>query len=109
MNTPISLKQLDIFVKIVDSGGLSESAVLMNISLSAVSKNLAAMEDLLGTTLIKRTTRSITLTEAGQYFYNRASKLLKSLMKPLTRHPVIITNHKVNYALPLQLRLVIHG
>lgn len=83
MSAPISLKQLEIFVKIIDSGGLSESAVLMNISPSAVSKNLAAMEDLLGTTLIKRTTRSITLTEAGQYLYHRASKLLKEFDETL--------------------------
>jgi DNA-binding transcriptional LysR family regulator len=35
------------------------------------------MEDTLGTTLIKRTTRSITLTDAGQYLFNRANKLLQ--------------------------------
>lgn len=76
MNTSISLKHLEFFIKIVDCGGLSEAAAQLNVSPSAVSKSLAAMEDTLGTTLIKRTTRSITLTDAGQYLFNRATKLL---------------------------------
>lgn len=41
------------------------------------------MEDTLGTTLIKRTTRSITLTDAGQYLFNRANKLLKEFDETL--------------------------
>ncbi|EKT63537.1 LysR family transcriptional regulator [Providencia burhodogranariea] len=77
MSSPISLKNLEFFVKIIDCGGLSEAAAQLNVSPSAVSKNLAAMENILGTTLIKRTTRSITLTDAGQYLFNRANKLLK--------------------------------
>lgn len=77
MGSPISLKNLEFFVKIVECGGLSEAAIQLNVSPSAVSKNLAAMENTLGTTLIKRTTRSITLTDAGQYFFNRTLKLLK--------------------------------
>lgn len=77
MSAPVSLKHLEVFVKIIDCGGLSEAAAQLNVSPSAISKSLAAMEDLLGTTLIKRTTRSITLTDAGQYLFNRANKLLK--------------------------------
>ena len=77
MSTPISLKHLEFFIKIVDCGGLSEAAAQLNVSPSAVSKSLAAMEDTLGTTLIKRTTRSITLTDAGHYLFNRADKLLQ--------------------------------
>lgn len=77
MSAPISLKHLEVFVKIIDCGGLSEAAAQLSVSPSAVSKSLAALEDLLGTTLIKRTTRSITLTDAGQYLFNRANKLIK--------------------------------
>ena len=83
MSTPISLKHLEFFTKIVDCGGLSEAAAQLNVSPSAVSKSLAAMEDTLGTTLIKRTTRSITLTDAGQYLFNRADKLLKEFDETL--------------------------
>lgn len=76
MSSPASLKQLEVLVKIVECGGLSEAATHLNVSPSAVSKSLAQLESQLGTTLIKRTTRSFTLTEPGQYLYNRATKLL---------------------------------
>lgn len=76
MSSPASLKQLEVLVKIVECGGLSEAAAHLNVSPSAVSKSLAQLESQLGTTLIKRTTRSFTLTEPGQYLYNRATQLL---------------------------------
>lgn len=76
MSNPASLKQLEILVKIVECGGLSEAAVQLNVSPSAVSKSLSQLENQLGTTLLKRTTRSFTLTEPGQYLYNRATQLL---------------------------------
>lgn len=76
MSNPVSLKQLEILVKIVECGGLSEAAVQLNVSPSAVSKSLSQLENQLGTTLLKRTTRSFTLTEPGQYLYNRATQLL---------------------------------
>src|SRR5471030_1796214 len=76
MSTPASLKKLEILVKIVEFGGLSEAAAQLNISPSAVSKSLSQLENQLGTTLLKRTTRSFTLTEPGQYLYNRATQLL---------------------------------
>lgn len=83
MSAQISLKNLEFFIKIVDCGGLSEAATQLNVSPSAVSKSLAAMENSLGTTLIKRTTRSITLTDAGQYLFNRANKLLQEFDETL--------------------------
>lgn len=76
MSNLASLKQLEILVKIVECGGLSEAAAQLNISPSAVSKSLSHLESQLGTMLLKRTTRSLTLTEAGQYLYNRATLLL---------------------------------
>lgn len=83
MSAQISLKNLEFFIKIVDCGGLSEAAAQLNVSPSAVSKSLAAMENSLGTTLIKRTTRSITLTDAGQYLFSRANKLLQEFDETL--------------------------
>lgn len=76
MSSPASLKQLEVLVKIVECGGLSEAAAHLNVSPSAVSKSLAQLESQLGTTLLKRTTRSFTLTEPGQYLYSRATQLL---------------------------------
>ncbi|AJI96732.1 bacterial regulatory helix-turn-helix, lysR family protein [Yersinia ruckeri] len=76
MSNIASLKQLEILVKIIECGGLSEAATQLNISPSAVSKSLSHLESQLGTMLLKRTTRSLTLTDAGTYLYHRATKLL---------------------------------
>lgn len=76
MNKSLSIKQLEIFVKIHESGGISEAAKHLNMSPSAISKNLTGLESQLGVTLIKRTTRTLKLTEAGQYLLNRSQSVL---------------------------------
>ncbi len=77
MTIPLTIKQIEMLVKISEGKGLSEAARLLNLSPSAVSKGLAVMEENLGVPLIQRTTRSFQLTEAGEYFVSRASDLLK--------------------------------
>ncbi|ECC5265293.1 LysR family transcriptional regulator, partial [Salmonella enterica] len=77
MTIPLTIKQIEMLVKASESKGLSEAARLLNLSPSAISKGLAALEENLGVALIKRTTRNFQLTEAGEFFVARASKLLE--------------------------------
>ncbi|WP_139537479.1 LysR family transcriptional regulator [Klebsiella spallanzanii] len=77
MTIPLTVKQLEMLVKISEGQSLSEAARLLNLSPSAVSKGLAGMEESLGVSLIQRTTRNFRLTEAGEYFVARAGDLLK--------------------------------
>lgn len=77
MAIPLTIKQIEMLVKISEGKGLSEAARLLNLSPSAISKGLAVMEENLGVPLIQRTTRTFQLTEAGEYFVSRASELLK--------------------------------
>jgi DNA-binding transcriptional LysR family regulator len=79
MRNLVSLRQLEALVKIVECGGLKEASDQLHVSPSAISKGLANLETMLGTTLLKRTTRSFALTDAGRYFYGRAVKLLQDL------------------------------
>lgn len=65
MTIPLTVKQLEMLVKISEGQSLSEAARLLNLSPSAVSKGLAGMEESLGVSLIQRTTRNFRLTEAG--------------------------------------------
>lgn len=58
MTIPLTIKQIEMLVKISEGKGLSEAARLLNLSPSAVSKGLAVMEENLGVPLIQRTTRS---------------------------------------------------
>jgi DNA-binding transcriptional LysR family regulator len=76
MNNTLTLKQLEILVKIIECGGISEAARQLNITPSAISKALSNLENQIGVTLLQRTTRSIKLTDAGEYLVNRASHLI---------------------------------
>lgn len=53
MTIPLTIKQIEMLVKISEGKGLSEAARLLNLSPSAVSKGLAVMEENLGVPLIK--------------------------------------------------------
>ena len=72
-------KQLEIFIKIVECNSFSEAAKRLELTPSAASRSLSKLEDQVGATLIKRTTRSILLTESGSYLYERALQLFSHL------------------------------
>lgn len=64
------------FVTVVDQGSLAQAATKLNTSSSALSKRLSWLEKQLGVQLLKRTTRSLTVTDAGKLFYQRSTRLL---------------------------------
>lgn len=64
------------FVTVVDQGSLAQAATQLNTSSSALSKRLSWLEKQLGVQLLKRTTRSLTVTDAGELFYQRSTRLL---------------------------------
>ena len=70
------LAAMRVFVKIADSGSLSSASRQLGISLTSVSRQLIALEEDLGTTLVERTTRHLSLTECGQLYYERAKQIL---------------------------------
>ncbi|AFQ51159.1 MULTISPECIES: LysR family transcriptional regulator [Burkholderia] len=74
-----SLTQITAFVRIAELGSLSAAARELNLSPSAVSKSLAQLENRLGVLLVKRTTRSLTLTDSGRIIFERANDILADL------------------------------
>ncbi|EMO7837569.1 LysR family transcriptional regulator [Morganella morganii] len=72
-----TLSQLSIFVRIIETGSFTRAARELGLSRSAVSKSLSKLEEQLGETLIKRTTRKLFLTEHGEAIFNRAILLLQ--------------------------------
>jgi DNA-binding transcriptional LysR family regulator len=64
------------FVRIVDAGSLSAAARVLRLSLPAVSRQLAALEERLGVELLRRTTRRIALTETGTSYYQACRRIL---------------------------------
>ncbi|GAB4491687.1 MAG: LysR family transcriptional regulator [Parvularculaceae bacterium] len=72
-------EEIDAFVRIIDSGGVSAAAARTGAAKSKLSRRLADLEARLGVQLVKRTTRSWTLTDTGRDFYQRAVRLLSDL------------------------------
>ncbi|MCB1508293.1 MAG: LysR family transcriptional regulator [Hyphomicrobiaceae bacterium] len=70
---------MEIFARVVASGSMSSAARDMGLSPAVVSKRLRRLEDRLGTRLLHRTTRQISLTEAGKGFYERVIAILASV------------------------------
>jgi len=68
-----------VFVKIADAGNLSAAGRQLGLSLTSVSRQLMALEAVLGTTLVERTTRHLSLTESGRLYYERAQQILEEV------------------------------
>jgi LysR family transcriptional regulator for bpeEF and oprC len=70
---------ISLFVRVVDGGSFSAVARTLGVGQPAVSKQIAALEAHLGAQLLQRTSRSLTLTEAGRDFYESGVRLLGDL------------------------------
>ena len=73
------LSSLQAFVRVAETGSFSEAARRLRSSKSAVSRQVSALEAELGARLLHRTTRSLTLTEAGRGYFERAARILADL------------------------------
>ncbi len=73
------LGDLEVFAQVVSAGSLSAAGRELGLSPAVVSKRLRRLEDRIGTRLIQRTTRQISLTEAGQGYYERVIAILAGL------------------------------
>ncbi len=67
---PITIQQIMVFMRVAECGGFAKASTHLNMTQSAVSKSIAKLEKQLGILLFKRTTREISLTEAGQCLYH---------------------------------------
>ena len=66
-----------LFVQVVEEGSFSRVAEKLSLTNSVVSKRIARLEENLNTQLLYRTTRKLSLTDAGRTLYNKA-KIAKS-------------------------------
>jgi DNA-binding transcriptional LysR family regulator len=74
-----NLGDLEVFVRVIAAGSMSTAARDLGLSPAVVSKRIKRLEDKLGTRLLQRTTRQISLTEAGQGFHERVLTVLGGL------------------------------
>ncbi|MEE8545010.1 MAG: LysR family transcriptional regulator [Alphaproteobacteria bacterium] len=65
-----------IFAGVVESGSFSAAGRQVGLAPSSVSRRIGDLEDELGARLFHRTTRKLSLTEAGQIYFERAARIL---------------------------------
>jgi DNA-binding transcriptional LysR family regulator len=71
--------ELNAFIAVVEAGGFSAAARRTGDSQPAVSKAIGALEKRLGVVLFNRSTRSVTLTDPGQRYYDRTKPLVEEM------------------------------
>ncbi|XQS17063.1 LysR family transcriptional regulator [Citrobacter telavivensis] len=74
-----NFSQFEMFVKISELGSLSKAARELGLTPSAVSRSLSLLESELGTNLVNRTTRVLTLTNSGKILLDKAQYLLNEV------------------------------
>ena len=83
-----------VFAAVVEEGSLSAAARKLGLTRSAVSRQVATLEDSLAVRLLNRTTRTLSLTEAGEAFYRSCARIQEEAeaaersVRSLAEHPV---------------------
>lgn len=98
----MELRQLRYFVTIADRGSFSRAAEVLNVAQSALSHQLALLEEELGTRLLHRMPRGVTATEAGQVFHAHAVSVLRQVedARLSVRAPLGLPRGKVSLGVP---------
>jgi len=73
---PAGLGEMSAFATVVDAKGFAAAARRLGLSKASVSRLVQRLEDRLGVRLLNRTTRRLSLTEAGRTFYDGAHRML---------------------------------
>src|SRR5882757_72243 len=70
---------ITVFVRVAESGGFTAAAGKLGMSVSAVTKAIARLENDIGAQLFTRTTRQLRTTDSGQEYYERCIRILSEL------------------------------
>lgn len=68
-----------IFARVAETGSFAETARQMHMSAPAITRAVAALEDVIGARLFVRTTRSVKLTEAGERYFGDCRRILADI------------------------------
>lgn len=75
------LEDMQVFIRVVEAGGIGRAAEQLDIAKSAVSRRLSELEKRLGVRLMNRTTRTSSLTEAGESYYQQVLKVVDQVVE----------------------------
>ena len=106
-----TLDELQAFTAVIDTGSISSAAVQLGQTASGVSRALSRLEGKLATTLLRRTTRRIELTEEGAAFLIQARRIIDAVeeaeeqMSRRVQHPA--GRLRVNASAPFMLHVLV--
>jgi DNA-binding transcriptional LysR family regulator len=75
----LKLESIAAFSAIVEAGSITGAARRLALSKSVVSERLTELERVVGTRLVRRTTRSLSLTDDGKTFYEHAKQIMRTV------------------------------
>lgn len=75
----MDLNRIAVFARVVEAGSFTAAAAALGIQKSSASRSVAALEAGLGIRLLQRTTRKLSMTDAGRAYYDRAREALAGL------------------------------
>ena len=76
INLPLPLlAEMAIFVRVVETGSFSAAADALGVSKGMLSRHVSSLESTLNAQLLQRTTRRLSLTEAGRTLYQQAGEI----------------------------------
>jgi len=99
---------MQVFVAVVEAGGISAAADRLGMAKSAVSRRLAELETWLGAALLHRTTRRLNLTDDGRAYYERCLAILADLeeAEAAIRHAHGALTGRLRVTLPLSFGML---
>ena len=90
------LADMELFVKLAELRNFGRAAAALNLTASTLSRRITSLEQDLGLTLVRRSTRSFAVTEAGQQLFDRSRKLLDEasrLQEELSSNFATVSGH----------------
>jgi DNA-binding transcriptional LysR family regulator len=81
MREAVETSELVAFVRVADARSLSRAEEQMAVPRATIARRIARLEQRLGTRLLRRTTRSLSLTDAGETFYRHARSVLEAVAR----------------------------
>lgn len=107
----ITLDELQAFATVVDTGSITAAAQQLGLTVSAASRTLARLEEKLKTTLLRRTTRRLALTEEGRAFLQNARAIIESVERAeeqmTARRDMPAGRLRVDAASPFMLHVIV--
>lgn len=79
MNLKTRSDDLELLLCVIDSGGFSAAADVLNIQVARISRAVSKIEKQLGVNILTRTTRRVALTDEGREFVNKVRSALQSI------------------------------